>query len=241
MPIADFSTGLTNYWPLNGDVLDHVGSFNGTVNGSPAPTYATGQFGRLGLSLIAANSQYVNFGAVIAGAGKTAYSFGCWFTRTGITKRFAFTFDDGSNSANNKGMDCDVNAYGFLVGRNGTGSFEANIYDISQAPLAQSGAHHFLYVFDGSQGTAANRIAIYIDGTLSHLNSTNGTPPATVTLAQNLFLGRITSAGYSEGIFQEARLYGSRALSATDAAGLAAFVPKKLSEGRNHVGIGTGL
>lgn len=99
-------------------------------------------------------------------------------------------------------------------------------------PNAGTGWHQVTMVFDGSQGTNAGRLVLYVDGVAQTLSFT-GTIPATLAAAPGTFrVGRNPAfARWSNGRHAEAAVW-TAPLTAAEAASLAAgFSPAKIRAG----------
>ena len=132
-------------------------------------------------------------------------------------------------------FDSFANQYGILLMKAITGGYHYRIYrdttnlyfDVAAGAAGVSGLtletgrwYHIVMVYDGSQGTDATRLKVYLDGAAQTL-SFSGSPPSSITAATNpVYLASNVGASlFHDGQMDEVRIY-DRALSATEVAAM---------------------
>lgn len=215
-------TGLANEWPCNDKsglvVTDPIGGANGIITGATvAAAWANTQDTAYqhstdyGVDLVRyfdGVDDYASMGANSALQSASAFTIAGWVVPGNATAL-------QSLFSHRNGADTDrVEIYKFsstqvLVAVTNT----ANAYHIynrlGSSDLGQ--LLHVAVVFDGTQGTNADRVKLYIDGTLQTPAASAGTfPSSTSASTPNFILGkRDTAAGYFAGLQSEWNIFSS--------------------------------
>ena len=223
----DITTGLQLWAKFDNDATDSSGNGrNGTLVNTPV--YATGQLNQA-IDCESGSSQYVDFGNNVGIDNVSACTIGGWFwVESG--NNYAPLAADGSATATARiylGLGgpgvSDTTAIMAVVANGG------NTYGYTAAGAIPVNTWvHVSMVFDGSGGTNADRLKVYVNGVNTALTFVGTIPSTTFNGSSNPF--RVSNVGtmYFDGKSDEVRVY-NRALNSTDAAALHAytgFTPK---------------
>jgi Concanavalin A-like lectin/glucanases superfamily len=174
--------GYSNRWSFNefsgASVADSVGSLTGTIN-SPA-ALAGGKFG----NCIANTTGNVNFGVVSGMVNKSTLSIECMFkVPSNTVTGFIYNKQQAASARISLYMDGagNMRVY-FANGIDSSGRF-------AMSPYAAGQWHHFMAVFDGSQGTDATRLKVVVDGAAVTLSFVGTIPATTDVYNQPLSIG----------------------------------------------------
>lgn len=148
--------------------------------------WRTGPYGPY-LGFVGGLNQYVNAGPLSWLSGAPA------FTLVAITKRVTagdnLPIGLGATLATTVGISGDTN----ISCRIGSGS--GDVY--SNTANTTTARQHIVMAFDGSQGTAINRVALYIDGVPQTLTMGSGTFPATApTSSASVWIGAMEAVSF---------------------------------------------
>lgn len=240
--MPDITSNLAIYAKFDGNALDSSGNArNGTATGSPS--YVAGSAGQA-VNLVAASTQYVEFGTAPAMNGVANFSLALRYKPTSLVDYMALATKhiDGTNSirimtggaglVNNSALVCVVangaNTFGLSAG--------------SQITVGQWSS--ILMVYDGSLA-AANRIKLYVNGAAVALVPQNGDAPTTtanLTAAAWRAGGGVVGTVHTNGAEDEFRVY-QRALTSDDAVALHAYADglQRLNPGSIGMGIRIGI
>lgn len=228
--LADITTGLVLYWPLNdgsgATTADASGNGNtGTLGtGGAAPTWASGgtcQFS--GCLTFDGTSDTLKTTSTLDLSGTSALTVAFWFYTTSFTTATTVFFEVGTSSDNDSfamyfhdtGI-CGASGLEITLNR---ATYNTFCFD---AP-STSTWHHYILALDPS-ATINNEVALYIDGTLQTLV----THPLANDLAGNFtndtlhLMSRTESTLFTAGRLQEFRVY-ARILTSGDRTELLAF------------------
>lgn len=162
--------GLRHLWPLSeGGGLatrDEVTLATASLVGSPL--WANGPYGPY-LGFIGASSQYVDAGPIPWLSGAPAFTLVVIQRRTTSGDNFAIHI--GASF----GTTIGISGSTFVTCRVGTGAGDA----YSQVPNTTDEWQHIVMAFDGSQATALDRVALYINGVQQSMTMGAGTFPTT--------------------------------------------------------------
>lgn len=173
-----------------------------------SPLWATGPYGPH-LGFVGGSSQYVNAGAVPWLSGAAA------FTLIAIERRVTagdnLPIGVGASLATTAGISGDTN----ISCRLGTGGADA----YSNVGNTTTAWQHVVMAFDGSQATALNRVANYINGVLQTIVMGSGTfPTVAPTTSASFWIGAMEAVSfYGTGECAGVWLY-DRTLSAGEVA-----------------------
>ena len=147
-------------------------------------------------------------------SGRSAATISAWGTRTATNKRIGV----GQQKFDALGMVWYTNAVLYCI-INWISDPDSDPPMYGYVTVAGVGPHHFCLVFDGSGGTNADRLKLYVDGANRTLNY-NGTVPSVLpTMTDPFEIGRLTSSFYTTGSHDDIRVF-NRAISASEAATL---------------------
>ncbi len=213
---VDLLTGLAAYYKCDessGNLADATGNGH-TLTNTNTGTFAAGKINNAFSVTDAVSDQYgTDSGHAIMSGSKTKVSFSGWFKRADHTVDKMFIgYGDDTNNYLVLLPYTDGHIYAY-AGTNG----DADIFDATD-----DGAwHHYVLVYDGTQGTAANRLAVYRDGVALTASGTSGTPASSYTVTGNFRVGKVSggSANYI-GSYDEIAVYDGVALDASQVAAL---------------------
>ncbi|MDE1875106.1 MAG: hypothetical protein KGH68_03510, partial [Patescibacteria group bacterium] len=223
---ADITTGLIGHWTLDessGTTAIDSGSDgdNGTIGGSPLPTYIGGKIGLAALSFPGVSH------SDILTSSTTAYEFiqntavftiSAWFKLTDYTQAGSQTFMSNSGGASKAGIYFAYYSGGsvqlFLTNSSGTVLAHATT---GTGAIADDNWHLATVVGNGSN------VQVYIDGTAvgtaaSYSGSASGASYS------GMYMGDDNSGDELSGALDDIRVY-SRALSTSDVSALYAYSP----------------
>ena len=172
-------------------VADSTGTWPGTAL---ANTSTKTTAGKIGNALTYSGSDEVSFGNVTPLNGATAFSVSMWsyVTTAGNYSTRWSKYDYGlfvGLKLGTMGSDSPANNTDFQVA-NRTGTNNTNDAWTSSHPETAAAWHLLTYVFDGSQGTPNNRVALYVDGALVGMYTCRGSfPTSTATTTQSFYIG----------------------------------------------------
>ena len=172
-------------------VADSTGTWPGTAL---ANTSTKTTAGKIGNALTYSGSDDVSFGNVTPLNGATAFSVSMWsyVTTAGNYSTRWSKYDYGlfvGLKLGTMGSDSPANNTDFQVA-NRTGTNNTNDAWTSSHPETAAAWHLLTYVFDGSQGTPNNRVALYVDGALVGMYTCRGSfPTSTATTTQSFYIG----------------------------------------------------
>ncbi len=183
-------------------VVDATGNWPGT---SAANTSTLSAAGKIGNALtFNGTSSSIDFGNVTQFNGAAALTVSMWAKSTtaadfvGIWSKYDYVSFNGSFLLTYQNSGQFTNS-DFLTG---TRSGVNNTQDASTTahPFTNNTWHLVTWVFDGSQGTADNRLKIYVDGAAVTLGDFHGSFPTTITsTTAHLFTGGDGSAATLTG------------------------------------------
>ncbi len=214
---VDLLTGLAGYYKCDessGDLADATGNGH-TLTNTNTGTFAAGKINN-GFSVTdGVSDQYAtDSGHAIMSGTKTKVSFAGWMKRPDHTadKMFVGYGDDTSHYlVMLPYTDNTIYAY---AGTNG---------DVDTFSCTDDGSwHHYAFVYDGTQATAANRVKVYRDGVaLTSTGGGGGTFVTSYPITGNFRIGKVSggSAGYI-GSYDEWAVYDGVALDASQVAAL---------------------
>ncbi len=218
-------SGLVGYWTfnnqdmLNGKALDKSGNGNtgSLVNIATSTFYTQGRSGQA--FRFDGTDDRFNMGdmTILEGASNATWSF--WIKpEAPVTSERIVLAKWNSNSSETSFLITTGNGAGnkiqVYISALGTAGFT------SSAVLATNKWTHVVIAFDGSQGTNAGRLVIYIDGTARAMGFAGTIPSSLTATASNMNLGGYSNGGsnlpYIKATIDELRVY-NRTLSAAEA------------------------
>lgn len=193
------------WWKLNGDRRDYAGTnHHGAVTGGHWTNGVVGQ-----AWACTGTGDSISAGDVDVLDGEDQLTIAFWFrpdASHGDWEYIASDIGAASGTGNTHGWSIQWNSSSddlYVQTSNGA----AATYSVTSGSVTNYGAWvHVAVVYDGTQGTAANRVRIYWDGWLKGKTVTGTLPISLGTNDQPLILGR------SAGVFDDFRVY-NRALS----------------------------
>ena len=156
----------------------------------------------MSLCFVAASSQYVDCGDINALDGVQNFTICAWIMRqTGSKEVLIYKGISGTQEIY---IYLRNNGRTLMTVKNGG----SNYLDSNSTAANDSSWHHFALVFDGTQGVSANRIKMYIDGSIVTGTPVGTFPTSTHSNAGSFSLGqRIHTGTYSDGDIGECRIY----------------------------------
>lgn len=222
----DNTNGCRGWWTFqDGTAIDWSGNQNnGVFVGSPRAVS-----GIVGNALSVSNGNYVSLNATAVTNlnnfinGSSGFSVACWIYSTTTQQQYAGIVSFAPAGSSVAGFSCEFGGSGegatssLAMGvRNGSNTFAFT----PSGTIANNQWYRALFVYDGTQGTAANRVKIYVNGVVVSTTA-SGTLPTTISIGSSpLFLIGAgvyqASMRYCVGYLEDARLY-VRSLSAGEA------------------------
>lgn len=202
------SDNLVAAWELDeasGDALDSYGSYDLTDNNTVGST--TGKIDDA--RSFNGTNEYFS-GSVLSGS-KTNLTLEAWIYR-----------GSSSNLASVGWGDTEGSRFSILLYSDGNVYLQVETGDFNYPYCAFSGTgwHHFVLAFDGSQGTASNRVKAYIDGSEQSLTAGGVGNPSYYTVSGNFEIGREkANTRYTNGYHDATRLW-ERTLSSSEVSEL---------------------
>ncbi len=192
--------GVVHYWKLE-NTSDEVGGL--TLTNTNSVTFSTGKINN-GAVLTAGSSNYLT-GNMTLSTTLAAYSVNFWANRSSASD-FIIVGKDDSEHVGGVWIHSDGNVY-FRV-ENSSTVFQG-------AADGLTGWHMYTLVFDGSQGTPANRIIGYRDGSALTLSTVADDPPTTTNGTKPFTIGSNEATDFSTGTVDEVGVW-TRALTPTE-------------------------
>ena len=215
---ATLADNLVSYWTFDeasGTRFDSHGSNDLTDNNTV--TSSTGVQGNAA-SFLATNSEYLNLASGISELDDQ-------FTIAGWVKQSSYVSEAGLFA---NGADGDM---GFRVTMNVIGNGDLlvrpvisatnteNLYGYTTTGVLPTGSWvYVLITYDGSDGTASNRLKVYINDTLTGTTK-NGTHPTSIRVGGSFRIGRGGDANYTTSLYDEVSIW-SRILTLGERAAL---------------------
>jgi len=186
-------------WHLpNGSTLSVNDSTSNATNGTDhGATATTGKIDG-GATTVSASTQYIDFGTIPSLSGASQAVMQVWFKRLALSDIAAFgTSDADSNRRFLVEVYSDGNVYITATQTDGSayGYFASN----------DASWHKLDVAFDGTQGTNATRLTVYLDGVQQTLTFA-GTIPSSLGTEDSWLLGYDDGSLYSDASFDEYRL-----------------------------------
>lgn len=214
-------TGLVSYWALDDtggtDAVDAHGSYDGVETGGTV----FGDTGVINGSRIfddAGSGIYLMMSTITELGGVTQASLSVWCKRANVSNTAPDAIAVGTTAAYDSRFGMTV--FGDTVyasASNGSNTYASVLHGHVNDTWA-----HVVMVYDGTQGTATDRMKIYLNGSPAGGLSFTGTLPTTLDSSGdqgNFSIGKEVGAVYSDGNIDEVGLW-TRALSAGDVTSL---------------------
>lgn len=210
--MQSLSSGLIAHWTLDENPTttpqDSIGSYDCVVEDGAA-TSVTGRKGN-GMEFAGDSYNCGDIDPLVNGLSQLTY--GGWIKQTSSGNRIHAGTNYNDSAQITFGIWDDNMAYCTLTGS--SGGYEETTYALSQP----TSWHHLLCVYDGSQGTNANRMKMYVDG-VAVADTDNGTYPSTIpTQVNNWRIGPYYGSD-ANGSLDDIRIY-NRTLSAAEISAL---------------------
>lgn len=205
---AALTDNLVHYWKLDessGNAADAVGAL--TLTNTNTVTYAAAKINN-GAVLTAGSSNYLT-GSMTQSTTLAGFSLSFWANRSSNSNYIIVGKDDSENVAG-VWIHSDGNVY-FRVENSNT--------VFQSATDGTTGWHHYVLTYDGTQGTPANRIVGYRDGSSLTLSTIGDDPPATTNATKPFTIGSNEATDFSTGTVDEVGVW-TRALSGAEVTSL---------------------
>lgn len=169
----------------------------------------TAATGKIGNGLSVASGSFQALVGTPPFQGLSASSVSVWMRRASLTHQVIGCYVDDNNQIRLHRQNDGAWVYWI-----GTGS--ANNFEYGTDAVANNAWGHFVFVFDGSQGTANDRVKVYINGSLMTPLGNVGTFPTSLPAGASVGAFRVGFAGvWSTGDYDELHMY-DRAISSTE-------------------------
>jgi hypothetical protein len=206
---ADITTDLVGHWQLDeslasDNAVDETGGTSLIASNSPGVVAGQVDGAR---SFNGSNQQFYATLSSVSGT-VTNVTLSAWVYRASTSHRVMFGWY--STSHRRCCFEWYTDGYGYGVVENGSSNYP-------KFALTGTGWHHIVIAYDGNQGTAANRVRCYVDGSEVAMIQGGSGNPASYTISGAFRIGRAAAGflGYTTGNIDDVRLY-DRTLTADD-------------------------
>jgi len=202
-------TGMSHWWPGDGDANDVVGHNDGTLQGGA--TFGTGEV-RQGFSFPGNAGDGVGLG--LLNLPSTKFGFAAWVNPADTSSAPVLWSDfDGSNGFVVQVFSGFVYAYAFANGA-------LTNYFTTQSNVANNEWHHIAVTFDGT-APSGQRFVIYVDGAASTTSVISDDATSVGSSSSPAEIGTLINGGFPwGGLIDEVQLF-DRVLTANEVAGIA--------------------
>lgn len=181
---------------------------HGTLTNAPTWSGLAPPGGWGSIKTVAASSQMVNCGTFSAADGSSKCSFGGWVYRSATSELVSAGFTGGSFTGGG-------NRFSYIWYSDGNIYISAELSAASYGYVGLSGTgwHRVDCVFDGTQGSNATRLVVFIDSIQQTLTYAEAAVPATIGTVSPFTLGRDANDRYADGWYDGFQVFPGVALT----------------------------